>query len=72
MAEIQTVKQKKKVVLIDLSEKVESVAARSKVVEHQKVDRLEVVAEEFSEEIERISPLESSCMPEEPGLVSSA
>ncbi|TYK05489.1 hypothetical protein E5676_scaffold83G001980 [Cucumis melo var. makuwa] len=72
LAEIQTVKQKKKVVLIDLSEKVESVAAKSNVVEHQKVDRLEVVAEEFSEEIERISPLEPSCMPEEPGLVSIA
>ncbi|KAA0066651.1 hypothetical protein E5676_scaffold2119G00320 [Cucumis melo var. makuwa] len=71
MAEIQTDKKKKQTMLVDLSEQVESVTMRNKVVAHQEVDRLDVVAVEFSQKIERMSPLELRLRPKERGLVSA-
>ncbi|KAA0067088.1 hypothetical protein E5676_scaffold14G001050 [Cucumis melo var. makuwa] len=55
LAEIQNAKKKKQEMIVSLSEHVESVAARSKVVEHQELDRVDVVVKELSREIEGMS-----------------
>lgn len=47
----------------------ENVAVRKKVAKHREVNHLEVVAEEFNQEIERMSPLEPRLIPKELGLV---
>ncbi|KAA0054776.1 hypothetical protein E6C27_scaffold437G00590 [Cucumis melo var. makuwa] len=46
----------------------ENVAVRKKVAKHREVNHLEVVAEEFNQEIERMSPLEPRLIPKELGL----
>ncbi|TYK25768.1 stress response protein NST1-like [Cucumis melo var. makuwa] len=70
LAEIQTTKKKKQETLASLSEQVESVVTRSKVAEHQEVDRVDVMVEEFSREIEGMSPLGPRPRPEEKGLTN--
>ncbi|KAA0060175.1 hypothetical protein E6C27_scaffold542G00500 [Cucumis melo var. makuwa] len=48
------------------------VLTKYKATETQGVDHLEVVAEEFNKEIERMSHLEPRLKPEEQGLVNAA
>ena len=46
LVKIQTAKKKKQEMLAGLSEQVKSVATRNKVVEHQEVDHVDVVAKD--------------------------
>lgn len=55
-----------------LSERVKDMAAKNKATEKQEVDCLEVVAKEFTEEIENMSLLETRLSPEEPKLREAA
>lgn len=72
LSEIQTAKKKKQETLANLSEQAESVATKNKAVARQEVNHLEVVVEEFSQEIKRMSSLEPRLRPKETGLVSVA
>lgn len=72
LSEIQTAKKKKQETLANLSEQAESVATKNKVVARQEVNHLEVVVEEFSQEIKRMSSLEPRLRHKETGLVSVA
>lgn len=65
LAEVQTTDKARKEELAKLSERVENVVEKNKAIKDQKVDSLEVMKEEFTQEIENMSPLEPRLSSEE-------